>query len=126
VYDLTLGGTPSLVQGGATAEVDPGWSPDGAYIAYASSVTGAGDVYLLRVSDGAVTRLTSGATAEVSPTWTTDGRIVYLEFLAGGGTQIRWLDPFAPGIGAVVPVAGGGALNRPHAVPLRLVGGGTP
>lgn len=117
VYDMTLGGTPSLLQGGSLAEVDPAWSPDGAYVAYASNVTGAGDIYMVRVSDGAVTRLTSGATAEIYPTWTSDGRIVYLELLSGGAAQIRWLDPLVPGSGGVVPVTGGGTPTRPFAVP---------
>ena len=117
VYDLTLGGSPTLRAGGSTAEVDPAWSPDGTRLAFTSNVTGAGDIYVLRLSDGAVTRLTSGSSTETYPTWTADGRIVYLEFLSGGATQIRWLDPDVPGSGAAVPVTGGGAPNRPHAVP---------
>ncbi|HEX2081451.1 MAG TPA: hypothetical protein VHG08_27355 [Longimicrobium sp.] len=117
VFDLGLGGAPTLLQGGnSTAEVDPTWSPDGAYVAYTSNATGSGDIYTVRVADGAVTRLTFGAQAEAYPTWTTDGRIVYLEILATGERQIRWLDPGVPGRGGVIPVPGGTA-SRPHAVP---------
>ncbi|MBW3570717.1 MAG: hypothetical protein KY467_06395 [Gemmatimonadetes bacterium] len=115
VYDFALGGVPSLLAGGTTAEVDPAWSPDGTRVVYTSNVTGAGDVYMLRLSDGQVTRLTSGATAESYATWTGNGRIVYLTFLSGGGTELRWLNPDVPGSGGVIPVTG--APNRPHAVP---------
>jgi WD40-like Beta Propeller Repeat len=115
VYDFTLGGSPSLLAGGTTAEVDPAWSPDGTRLVYTSNVTGAGDLYMLRLSDNQVTRLTSGATAESYGTWTSNGRIVYLVFLAGGATELRWLNPDVPGSGGTIAVTG--APNRPHAVP---------
>lgn len=115
VYDLTLGDVPSLLAGGATSEVDPAWSPDGTRLVYTSNLTGSGDLYMLRLSDNQVTRLTSGATAESYATWTSNGRIVYLAFLSGGGTELRWLNPDVPGSGGTIPVAG--APNRPHAVP---------
>lgn len=115
VFDFTLGGFPSLLAGGTTAEVDPAWSPDGTRLVYTSNVTGSGDVYMLRLSDGQVTRLTSGATADSYATWTSNGRIVYLTFLSGGATELRWLNPDLPGSGGTIPVTG--APNRPHAVP---------
>lgn len=115
VFDFTLGGTPSLLQGGGTAEVDPAWSADGTRLVYTSNVTGGGDLYTLRLSDGQVTRLTSGTMVESYGTWTSNGRIVYLAFLSGGATELRWLNPEVPGSGGVIPVAG--APNRPHAVP---------
>lgn len=116
VFDLTVGATPSLLRGETgTAEVDPAWSQDGTRLVYTSNATGAGDIYMLRLSSGQVTRLTSGATAESYATWTSDGRIVYLVFLASGGTELRWLDPEVPGSGGRIPVTG--APNRPHLVP---------
>jgi hypothetical protein len=114
VYDITLGGAPSLLRSGATAEVDPAWSPDGTRLVYTSNVTGAGDLYMLRLADGQVTRLTSGATTESYATWTPNGRIVYLTFLSGGATELRWLNPDLPGSGGVIAVTG--TPNRPHAV----------
>lgn len=115
VYDFTLGGAPALLAGGGTAEVDPAWSQDGTRLVYTSNLTGAGDLYMLRLSDSQVTRLTSGVTTESYGTWTRNGRIVYLAFLSGGATELRWLNPDVPGSGGVIPVAG--APNRPHAVP---------
>lgn len=115
VYDFTLGGTPTLLQGGSTAEVDPAWSPDGTRVVYTSNATGGGDVYMMRLSDGQVTRLTSDAVAESYATWTSNGRIVYLKFLSGGATELRWLNPDVPASGGTIAVTG--APNRPHAVP---------
>jgi hypothetical protein len=114
VYDLALGGFPALLRGGTTAEVDPAWSPDGTRLVYTSNATGAGDLYMLRLSDGQVTRLTSGPQAESYATWTPNGRIVYLAFLSGGATELRWLNPDLPGSGGSIPAAG--APSRPHAV----------
>ncbi|HEX5869783.1 MAG TPA: hypothetical protein VFY65_05200 [Longimicrobium sp.] len=115
VFSLTLGGFPALLRGGTTAEVDPAWSPDGTRLVYTSNVTGAGDLYMLRLSDSQVTRLTSGATAETYATWTTNGRLVYLVFLSGGATELRWMNPDVPGSGGTIPLTG--TPNRPHAVP---------
>jgi Tol biopolymer transport system component len=114
VYDLALGGVPALRAGGTTAEVDPAWSPDGTRLVYTSNVTGSGDLYMLRLSDGRVTRLTSGAQAESYATWTPNGRIVYLAFLPGGATELRWMNPDVAGSGRAIPVSG--APSRPHAV----------
>jgi hypothetical protein len=115
VYDLALGGgMPSLLRGGATAEVDPAWSPDGTRLVFTSNVTGSGDLYMLRLSDGRVTRLTSDPQTESYATWTPNGRIVYLAFLSGGVTQMRWLNPDVAGAARVIPVSG--APSRPHAV----------
>lgn len=114
IYDMPLGGTPVLLRGGATAEVDPAWSPDGTRIVYTSNVTGSGDLYMLRLSDGQVTRLTYEPQTESYATWTPNGRIVYLVFLPGGATQLRWLNPDVAGSTRVIPVSG--SPSRPHAV----------
>jgi Tol biopolymer transport system component len=117
LFDLAAGGAPALLlPGNSASEVDPAWSADGTHVAYASGAAGSPDIYMMRVADGVVTRLTTGGQTEAYPTWTTDGRIVYLEFLAGGGTRLRWLDPDVPGSGGEI-AAPGGTANRPHAVP---------
>jgi hypothetical protein len=114
VYDLTLGGFPALRAGGTTAEVDPAWSPDGTRLVYTSNATGAGDLYMLRLSDGQVTRLTSDPRAESYATWTPNGRIVYLVFLSGGATELRWMNPDVAGSARVIPMSG--SPSRPHSV----------
>src|SRR5579862_2454155 len=59
VWTVPAGGGTArlLVADGATSE-RPIFSPDGTKLAYISSKTGNGDIYLLRLSDGSVSRLT--------------------------------------------------------------------
>ncbi|HEX2081598.1 MAG TPA: hypothetical protein VHG08_28095 [Longimicrobium sp.] len=107
IYQLTLGGTPSLLAGGAFADVDPAWSPDGATVAFASTREGDAAIFLVRVSDGVITKLTTRAGAEAEATWTADGRLVYVEFGSGSETRLVWIDPAAPATVNPIPVTGG-------------------
>jgi Tol biopolymer transport system component len=116
IYQLTPGGQPQLLAGGAQAEVDPAWSLDGAHVAFTSTREGDPALFMVRVSDGALTRLTDRAGTEAEPTWTRDGRLVYTEFLAGGQTRLVWIDPAAPQTVNVIPVEGG-FPRRPSALP---------
>ena len=115
IFTVVPGGTPTLVAGGARAEIDPAWSPDGSRIAFASDRDGAGTgaIYVVLLSSGAVTRLSDRAGVEAEPTWTADGRLVYVEFLAGGGTRLVWIDPADPA--AVHPIPLTGSPRRPAA-----------
>jgi dipeptidyl aminopeptidase/acylaminoacyl peptidase len=63
------------------------WSPDGRRIAFAADRYGSEDIYVVEISSGAVTRLTSHPGYEVFPTWTPDGRFVLFDRL-----DDRWLD----------------------------------
>jgi dipeptidyl aminopeptidase/acylaminoacyl peptidase len=116
IYQLTPGGQPQLLAGGAQAEVDPAWSLDGAYVAFTSTREGDPALFMVRVADGVVTRLTDRAGTEAEPTWTRDGRLVYTEFLAGSQTRLVWIDPAAPQTVNVIPVQGG-FPRRPSAIP---------
>ncbi len=60
-------------------ETDARWSPDGRWLAYLSDEPGSPDVFVRRVLDGAVTRISrAGGTR---PRWSRDGRALY--FLRG-------------------------------------------
>lgn len=107
VYQLTLGGDPQLLAGGTAAEVDPAWSPDGQWVAFASTREGDPAIFVVRVADGTVTRLSSRAGTEAEPAWTRDGRLVYTEFGAGSETRLVWIDPAAPQAVNPIPVQGG-------------------
>jgi TolB protein len=107
VYQLTLGGEPQMLVGGTAAEVDPAWSPDGQWVAFASTREGDPAVFVVRVSDGAVTRLSGRVGTEAEPAWTRDGRLVYTEFLGNDQTRLVWIDPAAPQTVNPVPVQGG-------------------
>jgi len=102
VYDLTLGGAPTLLAGGSKAEVEPAWSPDGTRVAFASNRSGDTELYLVTVGTGTVTRLTTRAGSDGAPTWLSDGRIV---FTCVQGLQFRLclVDPAAPGTVTVIP-----------------------
>jgi TolB protein len=107
IYQLTPGGDPQMVVGGTTAEVDPAWSPDDKWVAFASTREGDAAVFIVRISDGAVTRLSSRAGVEAEPSWTKDGRLVYTEFTGTDQTRLVWIDPAAPQTVNPIPVAGG-------------------
>jgi TolB protein len=105
VYDLTLGGSATLLAGGTAADVEPAWSPDGSRVAFASNRSGDTELYLLNVGTGAVTRLTTRTGSDGAPTWLADGRIV---FTCVSGTQFHLclVDPAAPATITTIATAG--------------------
>jgi TolB protein len=107
IYRLKLGEQPVLLVGGAAAEVDPAWSADGQWVAFASTREGDPAIFVVRVSDGAVTRLSTRAGTEAEPAWTKDGRLVYTEFTGTDQTRLVWIDPAAPQTVNPIPVQGG-------------------
>jgi WD40 repeat protein len=107
IYQLSLGGEPQMLVGGTAAEVDPAWSPDGQWVAFASTREGDPAIFVVRVSSGAVTRLSSRTGTEAEPSWTKDGRLVYTEFLPGDQTRLVWIDPDTPQTVNPIPVPAG-------------------
>ena len=91
-----------LVANGATNE-RPMFSPDGTKLAYISSKTGSGDIYVLRLSDGTVSRLTYDDGYDELDGWSRDGKSLYFanssrniygahdiyRVAASGGTPMR-------------------------------------
>lgn len=110
IFQSTPGAMPALLAGGNTAEVEPAWSPDGSTLAFVSNRGGTTEIYLLTVSSGAVTQLTSGAGTKAQPAWTPDGRLVYLETL--NGTRLRWVDPAQPATPHTIET-GAGTVGHP-------------
>jgi TolB protein len=49
------------------------WSPDGSQVVYVSNISGKSNTYVVRPSDGTVTRLTDHETNDYQPIWSTDG-----------------------------------------------------
>lgn len=114
IYDLTVGGTPTVLVGSPGADVEPSFSPDGTRLAYVSTVNDDAEVFVRRLSDGQTTRVTTRAGTDAQPTWTADGRLVWTEF-TGSQTRLRWVDLAAPADVRTIDV-GTGVPQRPAGV----------
>jgi hypothetical protein len=111
IYDLTLGGAPSLIIGGPYADLQPAVSPDGTRVAFVSNRNGDTELYLYTVATHVVTRLTTHTGTDAQPSWLPDGRLVYAEFTSGT-PHLAWMDPAVPGVSHLIPT-GPGAAQRP-------------
>ncbi|MVM40181.1 peptidase S41 [Spirosoma sp. HMF3257] len=73
------GGEARLLVSHPDNESRPLYSPDGKYLAFASSRTGNGDIYLLTLETGAIKRLTYDDGGEVLNAWSRDSKMVYFQ-----------------------------------------------
>jgi tricorn protease len=73
------GGTARLLVADGATDERPIFSPDGTKLAYISSKTGNGDIYVLRLSVGTVSRLTYDDGYDQLDGWSADGRYVYFD-----------------------------------------------
>src|SRR5438105_2847927 len=71
------GGDARLLVSHAASESRPLYSPDGGKLAFVSNRTGNGDIYVLSLSNGELTRLTFDDAAETLDGWSRDGQWVY-------------------------------------------------
>jgi Tol biopolymer transport system component len=71
----------------------PTWSPDGSRIAFVSSNSGDGDIYVMDADGQRVFLLTvdDDGAEDRAPTWSPDGRwILFASNREGDGSQFRW------------------------------------
>ncbi|QHV98212.1 S41 family peptidase [Spirosoma endbachense] len=73
------GGEARLLVSHPDNESRPLYSPDGKYLAFTSSRSGNGDIYLLALETGTIKRLTYDDGAEVLNAWSRDGKMVYFQ-----------------------------------------------
>jgi tricorn protease len=71
------GGDARLLVSHSATESRPLFSPTGRALAFVSTRTGGGDIYVLRFGDATVTRLTFDDGPEVLDGWSRDGRAIY-------------------------------------------------
>src|SRR5258705_3612088 len=67
------GGAAARVTEGPEDDSNPGFSPDGARIAFSRAVGGSADVYVVSVGGGTLTRLTFHPASELVRGWSPDG-----------------------------------------------------
>ncbi|WP_461108649.1 S41 family peptidase [Spirosoma koreense] len=73
------GGEARLLVAHADNESRPLYSPDGKYMAFGSTRSGNGDIYLLTLETGALRRLTYDDGAETLTAWSNDSKLVYFQ-----------------------------------------------
>src|SRR5262252_8432554 len=71
------GGDARLLVSHPATESRPLFSPDGERLAFTSTRTGNGDVYVMSLTSGDITRLTFDDAAELVTGWSGDSRYVY-------------------------------------------------
>jgi Tol biopolymer transport system component len=71
------GGEASLLISHLASESRPLFSPDGGQVAFVSTRTGSGDIYVLQLASGAVRRLTFTDGLEQLDAWSPDGQWIY-------------------------------------------------
>ncbi len=71
------GGDAHLLVSHPATESRPLYSPDGSRLAFVSSRTGGGNIYILTLANGELTRLTYSDTADRLDGWSRDGRWIY-------------------------------------------------
>ena len=72
-----IGGTASLLVSNTANEARPLYSPDGRQLAFISTRTGNGDIYLLTLATGELKRLTFDDALDQLDGWSRDGRWIY-------------------------------------------------
>ncbi|NOT09083.1 MAG: hypothetical protein HOP28_12860 [Gemmatimonadales bacterium] len=79
------GGAPTRLREDAR---NGSWSPDGAFVLFASPADGDLDVYVMKADGSDVRQLTNTPEMDYQPAWSPDGRrIVFVSIPAGGGQK---------------------------------------
>src|SRR5689334_11670482 len=63
----------ATVSAGPGKDLDPAFSPDGTRIAFASTRTGGGDIYVMNADGTGVVQLTSDRREDAQPAWSPNG-----------------------------------------------------
>lgn len=99
------GGAARRLTTGAGMEIDPAFSPDGAWIAFSGELQGNYDVYLVPSAGGVPRRLTWHPGRDRVAGWTPDGQVLFSSSRkAAGPVSQLFTVPAAGGLPAAVPL----------------------
>ncbi|NIM18788.1 MAG: phospholipid carrier-dependent glycosyltransferase [Candidatus Latescibacteria bacterium] len=73
-------------------DATPTWSPDGRYLAFSSTRSGGGDIYVMSLKDETLEQLDTGQSAEKHPSWSPDGRSIAFSSIREGNWDIHTID----------------------------------
>jgi TolB protein len=83
---------------GPASDVEPTFSPDGRFVAFASDRAGNWDIWIVGLDGQQPVQVTQGPAHEVSPSWSPDGKsLVYCRLSANGGQWELWVTDAAAG-----------------------------
>src|SRR5262249_2301752 len=106
IWDVPVrGGDARLLVSHAATESRPLYSPDGKRLAFTSTRTGNGDVYVLTLSTGDVARLTYDDAMDQVSGWSPDGRFVYFSSGSHAMSSMLAVSPLGVEGGMPMPVA---------------------
>jgi len=104
IYVGAVGSKEEIVAKSKTKDGYATWSPKTNEIAFVSSRTGKGDIYMIRLNSNEVDRLSSAKTVDIFPEWFADGhKIVYssgdsvnhnLMLLKRTKSSMKWQKPY--------------------------------
>jgi Tol biopolymer transport system component len=78
-WRLWQGGEAHLLVSHPASETRPLYSPDGTRLAFVSTRTGNGDIYVLTLATGAIKRITFDDVPDVLNAWSRDGKWLFVE-----------------------------------------------
>jgi Tol biopolymer transport system component/DNA-binding winged helix-turn-helix (wHTH) protein len=77
------------ITGEAGLQIQPSWSPDGEFVAYASDRNGNMDIFVQPVSGGAARQITQDPADDVAPAWSPNGDLLaFRSDRRGGGIYV--------------------------------------
>lgn len=80
------------------AEVEPAFSPNGRFVAFASNRSGNWDIYVQDIAGGQAVRVTDAPGDEIHPSWSPDGaQLVYCRLDPGKSQWELWISAAAVG-----------------------------
>jgi Tol biopolymer transport system component/C-terminal processing protease CtpA/Prc len=111
------GGTARLLVANPGHDSRPLWSPDGRSLAFVSTRTGNGDVYLFTVATGEMRRLTWDDEPEVVDAWSRDGKWIYFSSPSRDISNMNDVYRVRPEGGTPVEVSADRYVNEYFAAP---------